>query len=231
MELEAAHIGGDGVGKLAVDAVAGADGDLDALVHDVHLGDDEPFRAVDHVGVAEQGEVEPAAAARAAGDGAVLLAAGAEEVRRRVVDLGGEGAFADAGDVGLCDADHGADLCGADTGSGYGAAGGGGGRGDEGVGAVVDIEQGTLGALKHHLLAVADGLVEEDGRVGDKGGKLLGGAGVVLVHLLGIEGLGAEEGVGDGVLFVAGVVDVGAEQMRVEEVHHSESRLRCILSS
>ena len=78
--LEAAHVGGDDVGELAVDLVAGADGDLVALVHDVHLGDDQPFGAVDHVGVAEQRQVEPAAAARAAGDGAVLLAAGAEQV-------------------------------------------------------------------------------------------------------------------------------------------------------
>ena len=78
--LEAAHVGGDVVGHLAVDLVADADGDLVELVEDVHLGDDQPLGAVDQVGVAEQRKVEPAAAARTAGDGAVLLAAGAEQV-------------------------------------------------------------------------------------------------------------------------------------------------------
>ena len=80
--LESAHVGGDDVGHFAVDLVAGADGNLFEVVQDVHLGDDEPLGAVDHVGVAEQRQVEPAAAARAAGDGAVLLAAARGAVRR-----------------------------------------------------------------------------------------------------------------------------------------------------
>ena len=80
--LESAHVGGDDVGQLAVDLVAGADGDLGALVHHVHLGDDQPLGAVDHVGVAQQRQVEPAAAAGTAGDGAVLLAAARAAVRR-----------------------------------------------------------------------------------------------------------------------------------------------------
>src|SRR6185437_906748 len=114
---EAADIGRDNVGDLAVDLVVRADGDLGTLVHDVHLGDNEPLGGVDHVGVAEQREVEPAGAARAASDGAVLLAAGAEQVALAVGDLSREWAFADAGDVGLGDADDGADACGADAGT------------------------------------------------------------------------------------------------------------------
>ena len=131
MALEAADVGGDNVGELAVDLVVRADGDLGALVHDVHLGDDEPLGGVDHVGVAEQREVEPAGAARTAGDGAVLLAAGAEQLALAVGDFGGEWAFTDAGDVGLGDADDGADARGADAGAGDGAAGGAVGAGDE----------------------------------------------------------------------------------------------------
>ena len=61
------------------------------------------------------------------------------------------------------------------------------------------------------------------GGVGDEGSDLLGGAGVVLVHLLGVERLGAEEGVGDGVLLVAGVVDVRAQQRGVEQVDDAEA--------
>ena len=80
-------------GEFAVDLVAGADGNLGALVHHVHLGDDEPLGPVDHVGVAEERQVEPAAAARTSGDGTVLLATGAEQIGGVVMDLGGEGAL------------------------------------------------------------------------------------------------------------------------------------------
>ena len=88
---------------------------------------------------------------------------------------------------------------------------------------MVDVEQGALGAFEHDLFAVVDGLVEQHGSVGDEGGELLGGAGVLLVHLLGVERLGAEEGVGDGVLLVAGVVDVSAEERGVEQVDDAEA--------
>ena len=76
--FQAVHVGGNFVGDLAVDFVADADGNLGQLVEHVELGDDQPLGAVDLVGVAEQGNVEPAAAAGAAGDGAVLVAAGAQ---------------------------------------------------------------------------------------------------------------------------------------------------------
>ena len=56
-----------------------------------------------------------------------------------------------------------------------------------------------------------------------KGATCSACAGVLLVHLLGVEGLGAEEGVGDGVLLVAGVLDVGAEQRGVEQVDDAQT--------
>ena len=68
-----------------------------------------------------------------------------------------------------------------------------------------------------------EGVVEHVGGVGDEGRDLLGGADVVLVHLLGVERLGAEEGVGDGVLLVAGVVDVRAQQRGVEQVDDAQA--------
>ena len=69
----------------------------------------------------------------------------------------------------------------------------------------------------------SEGLVEHDGGVGDEGRDLLGGAGVLLVHLLGVERLGAEERVGDGVLLVAGVLDVRAQERGVEQVDDAEA--------
>ena len=68
MRSRPSDIGGNFVGDFAVDLVADADGNLVELVEHVELGDDQPLGAVDLVGVAEQGNVEPAAAAGAAGD-------------------------------------------------------------------------------------------------------------------------------------------------------------------
>ncbi len=159
--LEATDIGGNPVRDLAIDLVGGAYRDLGAFVHHVHLGDDEPLSTVNRVGVAEEREIEPAAAARTTGDGTVLLPAGAEKVGGVAVDLGGEWSLAHAGDVGLGDSDDGADFGRADAGSCDGSASGGRRTGHEGVGSVVDIEQSSLGALEHHLVAVGDGGIEQ----------------------------------------------------------------------
>src|ERR1700677_4200409 len=142
--FEAANVGGNNVSHVAVDLVGGTDGDLIALVEDVHLGHHQPLRRIDHVGVAQQRNVEPAAAAGTAGDGAVFLAPRAEQLGRVAVDLGRERAFADAGDIGLGDADNRADPGGADASSGDRAASCRGGAGDEGIRPVVDVEQRTL---------------------------------------------------------------------------------------
>ena len=61
--FEAAHVGGNLVGDLAVDFIADADGNLVELVEHVELGNDQPLGAVDLVRVAEQRNIEPAAAA------------------------------------------------------------------------------------------------------------------------------------------------------------------------
>lgn len=94
---DAADVGGDFVGDVAVDFVAGADGNLGELVEDVELGDDEPLGGVDLVGIAEQRNVEPAAATLAPGDSAELIAATADVLADFAADLSGEGPLADAG--------------------------------------------------------------------------------------------------------------------------------------
>ena len=156
---EAADVGRDDVGELAVDLVVRADRDLFTLVHDVHLGDDEPLGRVDHVGVAEEREIEPAGAAWAARDGAVLVAAGAQQLTLAVGDLCRKWTFSDAGDVGLGDTDDRADACGADAGASDRAAGCAVGARHKGICPMVDVEQSTLGALEHDVLAFIDGFV------------------------------------------------------------------------
>ena len=81
---------------------------------------------------------------------------------------------------------------------------------------MVDVQQSALCPLKHHLLSVGDRLIEHDGGVRDKGRDLLSGAGVVLVHLLGIKWLSPEQRVGNRVLLVAGILDVRPQQCGVQ---------------
>jgi hypothetical protein len=50
--------------------------------------------------------------------------------------------------------------------------------------------------------AAVEDVVEQAACVGDEGTDLLSGGGVLVVDFLGVDGIGAEEGVGDGVLFL-----------------------------
>src|SRR5580693_3220827 len=111
------HVGGNFIGQLSLEFVADADGDLFELVEDVQLGDYQPLRAVDLVGIAKHWNVEPSAASRTARYRAVLVAALAQQISGRIVNLGGKRAAADAGDVGFGDGDYGADVRGPDSGS------------------------------------------------------------------------------------------------------------------
>ena len=71
----------------------------------VELGDHQRVDAIEHFGIAQHHKIEPAAAARASGDGAKLIAARAHFVRVEVGHLGGKRTAADARGVGLGDAD------------------------------------------------------------------------------------------------------------------------------
>ena len=64
------------------------------------------------------------------------------------VDLGGNGTGADPGDVGLGDADDPVDVSGPDPGADAGTAGSRVRGGDEGIGPMVQVEEGGLGALR-----------------------------------------------------------------------------------
>src|SRR5690606_29427989 len=133
-----------------------ADRDLLQAGEHVQLGEEEVGDAVDPGGVPGDRCVEPAAAAVAPGGDAELVALGAQPLAPLVVQLGRERPGADPGGVGLQDADDLGDPGGADARAGAGAAGGGGGGGDERVGAVVDVEEGALGALQVDVLALVE---------------------------------------------------------------------------
>src|SRR4029077_13039898 len=102
-------------------------------------------------GTAQRDGVEPAAAALAAGDGAELVSDAREMLAVLVEQLGGEWSRAHARGVGLHDSEHVVEGTRTDARAGGGEATGGVRRGDEGIGAVVDVEHGALGAFEHDV--------------------------------------------------------------------------------
>ena len=90
---------------------------VEAVEH-VELGEGELGEAVEADGVAEHHAVEPAGAAAAAGDGAVLAADVDQRVAVGVGQLGRERAGADARRVRLGDADDAVDVARPEAGAG-----------------------------------------------------------------------------------------------------------------
>ena len=84
-----------------------------------------------------------------------------------LVGLAGERACSDPGQVGLGHAQHRVDPGRPQAQTGTGAAGDRVAAGDERIGAVVEVEQRALGALAQQHLAVVEGAVDEQRRVGD----------------------------------------------------------------
>src|SRR5205085_6735494 len=110
--------------------------------------------------------VEPAAAALAPRDGAELAPALADALAGAVAELGRERSLADPRRIGLGDAEHVADGARSEPGAGRGLPCDRVRGGDEGIGAVVDVEQRPLRALEQDALAGPALLVEEPpGRV------------------------------------------------------------------
>ncbi|KAG0927778.1 hypothetical protein G6F31_017929 [Rhizopus arrhizus] len=114
----------------------------------------------------QRGAVEPAATTRATGRGTVLGAAVTDALADFVVQFGRERAAADAGGVGLGDAQHVVDRIGADAGTGQCATDGGVGAGDVRVGAVVDVQQCALRTFEQHALTLLAQVVQDAGHVG-----------------------------------------------------------------
>src|SRR5688572_975473 len=143
-------LGADGKNfrKRPLELVADADlYRLDAVEH-IQLGDAQAGDAVQLDRALERRGVEPAGAPRPPGRRAELLAALAQALADVVGKLGGKRPFADARGVGLRDAQHIMKMVRPDSSARRGGAGDAIRRGDEGIGAVVDIEQRSLRAFE-----------------------------------------------------------------------------------
>ena len=105
--------------------------------------------------VAEGDRVEPAAAARAAGDRAVFVAAVAQVLAELVVELGGKRPAADARRIGLHHADDVVDVPHRHAGAAGDADARAVAAGDERIRAVVDVEQRALRAFEQDPLAAS----------------------------------------------------------------------------
>ena len=155
------------VDAFAVDFVRDTDRDaLEAGEH-VELGQEVVGDAVDARCVAGDHGVEPPATSGTAG-GHADLAPGLREVLTPLVEqFRGERTRADAGGVGLQNAEHRGDLVRSDTRPDSGAASRRIRRRHVGIRAVVDVEQRALRTLEQHRLATFERLVQQELRVGD----------------------------------------------------------------
>src|SRR5580704_9515041 len=100
------------IDRLAFIGVTGADLNFALRVEDVELGDHQRIDAVDHLRVAQHGEVKPAATARASGDSAKFLSAFANRLRVEIGHFGWKWAATNARCVCLRDSQDMLDLCG-----------------------------------------------------------------------------------------------------------------------
>ena len=153
---------------LPVEPVAGAQAHHRHSVQDVELRDAQPREAVDPNRAPQARDVEPAAAAGPPRRRAELAAPGGEAAPRLVVQLGGERPGAHPGRVRLGDPEDVADVARAESASRRRPAGGGVRRRDEGKGALVDVQAGTLRAFEQHAFAGIDGRMQRRGHVGEQ---------------------------------------------------------------
>ncbi len=173
--------------------------------------------------------IQPAAATRAPGGGTKFVAL-ARHVRAdgivefiAVVELGGKRPGADARGIGLGDAEDVVEVAGTHAGAGAGAAGGGVRGGHVGVGAVVDIQQGALGALEHDLLPRGAHLVQHAGDIGHHGTDALGHFQAFVQYLLEVHGLGLEIVLEREVVVVEDLAEARGEAFTMEHVAHLET--------
>ena len=91
---------------------------------------------------------------------------------------------------------------------------------------MVDVEHGSLRALEHDAAAFGQNAVEQPAGVGDEGPHLLGRCRVLFIHFCGVERVGAEERMGDGVLLRAGRLNVRLEQRGMEQIDYAQAAAR-----
>ena len=138
---------------LAVGLVGHANPDGFELVEHVELGDGQFRERIDPGRVPKHHGIQPSRTATPTRIGAVLVAHVHEVVADLVEQFGGERSGTHAGDVGLGDPDDPVDVARSDTRARARAAGHRIRRGHKWVGAVVDVQEGGLGALHEDAAA------------------------------------------------------------------------------
>ena len=215
--------GGERRPSFATHVVAGADGNLVEVVEHVELGQGDGVETVQHHRRAQHREIEPSGPPRAAGDGAVFVAALAKMLANVVIELGGERAAAHPRGVGLGHAEDAADVFRSNTQAGchptHDAVRGS----DEGIGSVIDVEHRSLRPLEHHSLALADLLVDPHRAVGDSIRQHLPEANGVVVDRLRIERLLSVDGLQHRILFRAREFDLLAQHRAIQQVGHANA--------
>ena len=204
---------------LTVGLVGHADPDRLQLVEDVQLGDGQLGQRVDPDGVAEHDGIQPARAPTTPGGGPVLMADVHEVVAHLVEQLGGERPCSHTRHVGLGDAYDPVDIPGTDAGTGAGAAGNRVGRRHERIGAVVQVQEGRLGALHEDPASGVQLVVDQADGVGDVGDEpRRAGTQVLLGHLVGIDRESVEHACEHLVGVFKGGTELLSEDLLVEEV-------------
>lgn len=98
------------VGAVPFNFIVDAHLDFVEVVHHVGFGDEEVGDTVEHAGIAQGRDVDPAATAGTAGGGAVFMPEVAKKFSCFVEKFGREGAGSDAGAVGFADTHDAADA-------------------------------------------------------------------------------------------------------------------------
>ena len=148
---------------------------------------------------------------------------GAEFLGGGAVHFGGHRAAADAGGVGFEDAHHAGDVLGADAESGDGAADGGGGGGYIGIGAVVEVQEGALGAFQDDAFVLFQEVLHHLFGGAHAGAEAGGPLAALFQDGGGVQGLGVVDGGDDAVFHCHGGVDAVGEVVVVEEVAHTDA--------
>lgn len=178
-----------GHGRITRTVAIVGDADLDGIERreNIELGQGQVGQAIHARREVGDGTVEPTAATTATGSDTVLVAQLGELVAalvRIVIELGRHGAGTHASDICLHNADHAVNVLHAHAGAGDSAARGAIGRGDKGIGAVIDIQKSSLGALEEQRLAFVDHVVEQKAGLADVGTQALGVRQILLANLV-----------------------------------------------
>ena len=78
-------------------------------------------------------------------------------------------------------------------------------------------------AFKDDRLALRQSAIQQERRIADKGPHLFGGVRVFAKHFVGIERFGIEQRMRNRVFLAARILDVRAQQLRVEQVGDAQS--------